>query len=586
MKTFFSFRRLVQEAPRGWPIAWLGLMVLTSLTEGIGTMLLVPVLGLLGAQGDTENHLSTQYFAILQKIGLPTSLGGLLAIFLMLVGFRGLVQYLRERLGAKLQYLVVAKMRKRCFAALLRVEWRWILAARNSEHANLLLTNVSRVGGVLNFGLSLLGALVTLLAYLFVAFFLSWQITTVVLISSSMVFGVFARHRWTALRLGQGLGHANQALHRNVQESLAGIKLAKILGNESRHLTRFLQTMGRLHDQELRFMAGLSLSRLFFQVGGAILLTTYLYMGLIVWPMPLPELLTTVLLFSRMIPLFMNAHQHYYQLRHALPSLDEVEQLLDACQNAAEPGAPKVGNIFLLTESVVLNKVSVVYTGRDQPALDAVSIRFAARTTTAVIGNSGSGKSTLADVLMGLLRPDAGYLEVDGRDIDGCDRMTWRHTVAYVPQEVFLFDDSIRNNLLWASPEVGEDVLRRALKQAAADFVFHLPQGLDTLVGDGGTRLSGGERQRIGIARALLWQPSLLILDEATSALDVENECLVCQAINKLRGHLTVVIIGHRLPILEYVDQVVVLQGGRVSTQGSWQKVRSLIENVNESASN
>jgi ATP-binding cassette subfamily C protein len=191
------------------------------------------------------------------------------------------------------------------------------------------------------------------------------------------------------------------------------------------------------------------------------------------------------------------------------------------------------------------------------------------------MGPSGAGKSTLADVLMGLLTLDSGGLRVDGTEISGHRRMAWRRSVAYVPQEVFLFHDSIRNNLAWGKQDASEADMVAALGRAAAEFVFDLPNGLDTVVGDGGVRLSGGERQRIALARALLKKPSLIILDEATSALDMDNEARVRRAIEGLHGDLTVVIIGHRLPTLEHADQVVRLDQGRIAACGTWDAVGS-----------
>lgn len=138
-----------------------------------------------------------------------------------------------------------------------------------------------------------------------------------------------------------------------------------------------------------------------------------------------------------------------------------------------------------------------------------------------------------------------------------------------------MFNDTIRHNLLWGEPEASDADLRLALTHAAADFALHLPDGLDTIVGDGGIRLSGGERQRLALARALLKRPSLLILDEATSALDLENEARVREAIENLHGGLTVVIIGHRLPTLEHADQVVVLEQGRIDAQGDWTDIKA-----------
>ncbi|MBP7982278.1 MAG: ATP-binding cassette domain-containing protein, partial [Arenimonas sp.] len=216
---------------------------------------------------------------------------------------------------------------------------------------------------------------------------------------------------------------------------------------------------------------------------------------------------------------------------------------------------------------------SIRYISRIEPALNDVSLTLKSRTTTAVMGESGAGKSTLADVLMGLLDLDAGQLCVDGHDISGPALLNWRNSVSYVPQDAFLFHDSIRRNLLWGDLQATDQELELALQRAAAEFVFELPLGLDTVVGDGGILLSGGERQRIALARALLKKPALLILDEATSALDRGNETRIRKAIENLHGNLTVLIIGHRLPTLEHADHIVVMDKGRIKVQGTWQDV-------------
>lgn len=578
MTSVAAFLRLLRTAPPGWAGGLLALMILGSLTEGIGLLLLVPLLDVLGSQAEDRNPFVQHLVAALRAVGLPLSLGSLLSVFVALIVLRSLVQHARERLRASLQHRVVDTLRQRCFAGLLGAEWRWIAMGRQADHANLLLTDVSRVGVGLYFGLSLLASLATALAYVGTALALSWQMTLLAMLSGGLVFGALAGHRRAALRLGQNLGSANRALQGTIQESLAGIKLTKILGTEARHLEHFRQTTQQLRDEQLRFQASTSLSRAGFQIGGGLLLAAYLYAGLTLALTPLPELLVLVMVFARLIPLFLSAHQDYHHWLHAMPALAEAERLLDACRQAAEPDAGADAPPIPVLESIDLEGVTLRYEGRDQAALDGISLRFPAHTTTAIMGPSGAGKSTLADVLMGLLTPDSGAVKVDGTEIDPARRMAWRRSVAYVPQDVFLFHDSIRANLLWGDARATEAEMADALRRAAADFVFELPRGLDTVVGDGGLRLSGGERQRIALARALLRRPSLLILDEATSALDTGNEARIRRAIEQLHGSLTAVIIGHRLPTLEHADQVIVLDAGTVKAQGSWAAVRQHTE--------
>jgi ATP-binding cassette subfamily C protein len=200
-----------------------------------------------------------------------------------------------------------------------------------------------------------------------------------------------------------------------------------------------------------------------------------------------------------------------------------------------------------------------------RPTLDNVDLFLPAFKTTVILGPSGGGKSTLADLLIGLLRPDEGSILVDGKKLGGDMLHDWRKSVGYVPQESLLFHDTLRANLLWARPEARDEDLWTALRLAAADeFVRRFPEGLDTMVGDRGIRISGGERQRISLARALLRRPTLLLLDEATSQLDQENERRILEALDALRGTMTIVFISHRLSALRCADLVVRIEAGRV----------------------
>ena len=212
--------------------------------------------------------------------------------------------------------------------------------------------------------------------------------------------------------------------------------------------------------------------------------------------------------------------------------------------------------------------------GAAGPALKNVSLDVPAGKMTAIAGPSGAGKSTLADVLLGLLAPGGGEVCVDGVPLAGPNLHRWRRSVACVPQEPYLFHDTIRANLRWAQPEATEAEMWQALRLAAADgFVAALSDGLDTVTGDRGGRLSGGERQRIALARALMRRPTLLVLDEATGQLDAENERRILEALESLRGRTTVVAIAHRPALLEAADGIVRLESGRVAATGSWREL-------------
>lgn len=222
-----------------------------------------------------------------------------------------------------------------------------------------------------------------------------------------------------------------------------------------------------------------------------------------------------------------------------------------------------------LRGEVVFDDVTFSY-GDKAPTISGIRIRAAAGQTIALVGPTGAGKSTVLNLLTRFYEPDRGRILLDGEDISGLSKEWLRDHIGYVTQDSFLFNASIRGNLLVARPDATEEELWAALSAAnAADFVRRLPDGLDTLTGERGTRLSGGERQRISIARALLKNPPILLLDEATSAVDNETEKLIQQALERLRADRTCFVIAHRLSTVENADRIYVLERGHIREEGT-----------------
>jgi len=548
--------------PRRRGAALLSLMLLASLTEGIGLLLLVPLLTWLG-QGRADANTSAPWLHGLAWLGWTPGAGTLLGGFVVLVALRGAIQYARDQMRTDLQLTIVDDLRIACFQALLRAEWRWIATTRRAQQANVLLSEVNRVGVGLNFGMQLVASAATLLTYLAAATLLSWRLTLAAVASGSVAFWLLRGQRRKALNLGQSLTHTGHALHGLVQESLAGAKLAKIHGAETRQVESFSEATSEVSRHQLRFSAGNSWSQALSQVAGAALLAGYLYLGLALWHTALPVLLTLVTMFSRLVPMLMTVQQQAHHLLHAVPAGLEVDRLLAEARRHAEPAPSDTRAAWPVRDAIRLENLRVVHPERERPALDGLNMCLPAGQITLLAGPSGAGKSTLADVLMGLLEPDDGLLTVDGTPVRGADRLRWRTHVAYVPQDVLLFHASIRANLLWACPGASDAALHDALERASAQFVAALPQGLDTVVGEAGVRISGGERQRLALARALLRKPGLLILDEATSALDGDNEARILQALDRLRGQMTILVIGHSPFLVGHADQVLVLEDGR-----------------------
>jgi ATP-binding cassette subfamily C protein len=569
------------------------LMLLAGMTEGIGLLMLVPFLHLLGLSGSEGapsgiTALAAQAFGFL---GLPMTLPAVLLVYIALIVVRALFVGARDVLLAAVRLGFVDALRVRLYTAVGRANWLFLSKRRMADLTQALTSDIDRVGSGTYYLLTL--TLTTLMATVHVgaALTLSAPMTLIALVTGgSLAFLLLPQIR-RARRLGEQLTEADRTVYRAVTEFLGGIKLAKSYGAEDRHREIFSDAVAGYRRRELSYIHSNTFARSAYQIGAALILAGLLLVAAHVVALPGAELLVLVLVFARLLPMLSRLQLDYQQIVHMLPAFASVVAMTRAFEDAAEhlPEASGVGGIDMpLSRDIQLRKVTFHYDENSvRAALDRIDLIIPARLTTALVGPSGAGKSTLADLLMGLLRPGSGEVLVDGRRLTDRDVIPWRRHVAYVPQETFLFHDTVRANLQWAQPGATDAEIWRALEHAAADgFVGKLPAGLDTVLGERGVRLAGGERQRLALARALLSRPLLLILDEATSALDTEHERRIQQAVDNMHGELTIVVIAHRLSTVRHADQIVVLEQGRVVETGSWQglcdrndgRLRALLE--------
>mgnify|MGYP003998590803 FL=1 len=293
----------------------------------------------------------------------------------------------------------------------------------------------------------------------------------------------------------------------------------------------------------------------------------------------LPVLGVLALAAQRLLPLMQQLYGNWSVLVGSKAALADVlallEQPLPAWANQPEP------ELLVFKESIVFDDVSFRYNSNTPWVLEDIQLTIAKGARVGIIGSTGSGKSTALDLLMGLLEPTNGHILVDGKSVNLDDQRAWRRTVAHVPQNIFLADSTIAENIAFGIPpdQIDFGRVRKAAEQARiSDFIESGPQTYAAIVGERGVRLSGGQRQRIGIARALYKQASVLIFDEATSALDHETEQSVMKAIEELSKDLTLFIIAHRLTTLKNCTQIVELGEAGIKRIGSYQEI------VNQSA--
>lgn len=542
------------------------LTILGMLTDGLGLVALVPMLDALTGDG-ASSAISVKILTFTQSLGWQPTLHGIIAFFLALVALRGVIRVAKDWTATRLRTELTDQLRNEAVAALMDAEWRWLIDHKRSDQTNMLLTEVQRAGTGVFAALALLATAAAIVAYLIVAMSIEPLTTASAACVGGLMLLMFGGLRRRAMRLGQEQLGANRRLHESALESIGAIKLAKILGTAAFHLSSFGKSVTELRRNQIRFTLLSGVSRELFQFLGAVFVAGYVLVGINVWDMPLPELLVMVFIFARLVPMLTSFQQYMHMMTNALPALQEAETMIAHARGAAEPVQKNNTAEITLTRDLTLSNVTIRFSESDPPALSNVSLCLPAGSTTVITGPSGAGKSTLADVFMGLLQPNQGHVFIDGNELAGADRIRWRQSVSYVPQEVTLYAGTVRDNLLRSRADATQAEIDLALAAASAEFVYALPNGIDTLIGDGAYGLSGGEKQRLALARGLLRTPSLLVLDEVTSALDADNERAIRDSLAKLAGQMTIVILGHRNAFLEIADQVLRLENGRLADE-------------------
>ncbi len=497
------------------------------------------------------------------------------ATLLISLAFKALTTHLQLRFLLMLEY----SLSKRLVEGYLFQSYSWFLSRNSAELGKNILSEVSTV--LYNCLMPLMtiisqGAIAVGILVLLILVDLQLSIVIGSTLSSAYALIILAT-RALLRRKGQERLIANEGRFATISEAFGAFKEVKVAGLEQSYISRFSvpaltyarnQATAQIVSQLPRF----ALEGIAF--GGMVLVVLYLMTQSGNFADVLPFVALYAFAGYRLMPALQQIYAAASQMRFAGPALFALHADL------IELGAPHIQRgqeEVKLKHAINLKNVNYSYPGAAQITLKNLCLTVPARSTVGLVGSSGSGKTTAVDLILGLIEADNGTLTVDDELICGRNKRAWQRTLGYVPQQIYLSDDTVTNNIAFGldAGEIDQVAVERAAKLANIhNFIRNkLPQQYETKVGERGVRLSGGERQRIGIARALYRNPQILIMDEATSALDVLTEQLVMDAVNNLKHEITIILIAHRLSTVKECDMIFLMDKGEVRAQGSYKEL-------------
>ncbi len=557
----------------------IALMVVISFNEAVSLLVLIPLLQLVGldvGQGSLGQlaGLASSFFTAL---GLQPTLIMVLVIYVLVISLSAFLTRYQTIKTSQIQYEFAAHLRKRLYNAIINSSWLFFSRMKSSNFAHALTNEIDRISTGTGQFLTFIASIMILVVYIVFALELAGLLTGVIFAVGIAILLILRRRASRSRSRGEEITTTTRDLYYSIMQHLDGMKTIKSFGMQEENIHLFSKQANQVAGNYLETIKSYADVKLLFDVGTVIVLAIMVLVLIQVIKLPTASLFLLIYLFVRMIPQFSTIQRAYQYFTNMLPAFRNVMDLEDQClknTETAESVDTNIDETIELKNEICLENITFAYMDEYDFTIKDMNLKIPAGKTTAIAGPSGAGKSTVADLVMGLVKPDKGKVTVDGMNVSDKTINTWRNRIGYVAQETFLFNETIRFNLLLASPDAGEDELNGALKLAAAYyFVIKLPEGLDTVIGDMGVRLSGGERQRLALARALLRKPSLLIMDEATSNLDSENEKKILNAIDDLHGEITILMIAHRLSTIKNADYIYLVDGGKIMESGTWDEL-------------
>ncbi len=539
-------------------------VLVAGLMDGLGMSMLLSMLTLATRAADHQPSLPEQVATrVAEFFGLAPSAPVLLSLAIGLIAMKAALTLLANRQVGYTVAHIATDLRLALIRAVMAARWRHYLQQSVGRLSNAVATEAQRASEAFQYGAEMAAMLLNAAIYLVIALSISWQAGLAAAVASSLLLLLFQTLIRTSRHAGQHQTSLLKALVSAIGTQLSAAKPLKAMARED-HIDALISDQTRQLKRAIRrqVISKEALSALQEPLL-AIMVGVGFFLSLFVLQMQLAAVLVMLFMLARVVNYLSKTQRAYQQV---VVRESAYWSLIESIAAAAAQVEPRGGALSpQLADSIRFDDVRFGH-GDGRSLLDHATFTIPAQGLTVLVGPSGAGKTTLLDLVVGLQQPEAGRILIDGVPLTEIDLRQWRRQIGYVPQESVMVDESVSYNIALGEEELGEAEIREALRDAdALAFVEAMPEGLNTRLGEGGSRLSGGQRQRLAIARALVHKPRLLILDEATSNLDAEAQAAVVETVRHLKGSLTILAVSHQGLLIEAADRIYRLAGGQIS---------------------
>jgi ATP-binding cassette subfamily B protein len=557
------------------------LMLLGAALEIVSLGAIVPFLGALAAPDRVMN------FPWVGKLAAPLGVSSadqlllpITVVFGTVALASGIVRLAILWLNTRLAYAIGGELSAEAYRRTLYQPYSVHVARNSSVVVSGIIRKVSVATAVLYQVMMLTGSLFLLVAVMSALLAINAKVALIASGSFAAFYLLLTGYTRRSLSSNsQCIAHEEIQLVKALQEGLGGIRDVLLDATQEIHASKYMRADMPLRNAQGRNVFTAACPRYVLETVGILAIVVVAYFtvaegGASAFAAVLPVLGALALGAQRLLPTLQQIYAAWAMLQGNYAAIVDVIAMLE--QPLPDMSGMKGQEPFVFCKEICFKDVRYRYNENSPWVLDGVNIKIPKGTHVGIVGATGSGKSTVVDLLMGLLDPTAGRIAIDGQPISQANLRGWQECLTHVPQDIFLADASIAENIAFgvSAKRIDFERVRRAAQQAQlAEFIESNPQGYQAFIGERGVRLSGGQRQRIGIARALYKQASVLVLDEATSALDNETESMVMQTINHLDENMTILIVAHRLTTLRHCDRIIELVSGKAVQHESYEQM-------------